>query len=155
MSTARLLQNINMKQDLRYAHLVASPFQRSRRRKTKGDPTRAGGGLDHTHTHTSTRATTLFAHPPSPRGLLLLLLLLPLFFFFFSFFFSLLSSLQRASNTHCQRKTPLGAHEKSQTTAPTLSHHTRKKKHSRDAKRVYLFMRAYLARTLDHGPEIV
>lgn len=60
-----------MKQDLRYAHLVASPFQRSRRRKTKGEP--SGGGRTGSHararararTHTRTRTPHTYAHPRS------------------------------------------------------------------------------------------
>lgn len=60
-----------MKQDLRYAHLVASPFQRSRRRKTKGDPPGGMGDegwtIKHTHSHTRKDGRARLPRPPSSK----------------------------------------------------------------------------------------
>lgn len=83
MSTVRLLQNINMKQDLRYAHLVASPFQRSRRRKTIGDPNGRGDWITHTLTRAHAVGRKRLPRPSSSSTLLREVSFL-LFFFFFS-----------------------------------------------------------------------
>lgn len=62
MSAVRLLQNMNMKQDLRYAHLGASTFQRSRAENEKY----LESVPDATPSHHRALDTPLSSSPPPP-----------------------------------------------------------------------------------------
>lgn len=89
-----MLQNMNMKQDLRYVHLVASPFQRCRLGKQREEDWRRGWSGDEGPDHTRSVERSADAGPTAPRPpsssstLCVLNLCLSLFLLSFRSFFS-------------------------------------------------------------------